>query len=566
MTAMELLKISARISATFLLLLCVSASVYYPKRTLNTALSSYINLEQQYALESEIITLMQMLKNEETQGKSETELDLNEIEIQVNKSKAIHRVVGVNLEEYLNHPFNAFHLIKRLYHQWLRIIVKISKNKIQHKGLRLKIDNLIESFPSEEDFIAIAWSLARLQYLSDLDLALLVNGTIKDKHSLEKPTVTDLFQISRMIFNEENFYSASQWLRETLKICKESGQKDNCSEEVLDNHTLNITNILSLLASSLVEMEQYEEAVNVFGEVVAVDPHNKRAQENKNFFEKKLKSKHNVPTKFERKFPEELQEAKYEKLCLKQIVQPVKKTSKLYCYFHPTQKVLTFAKADILSLKPRIILFHDFVNDNTTDSMKQLGMNQMKSMLEHNIYKYEMQGVSINTNIKLKKQIDLKKHFTNLKNLIFPPLEPGVIEIRNFGVQGFFVPLYDPVQSLGGQIGSFLVPLNDISEEEQLVFPFANVTTSMKKGSAIFWYARHLYPAVCPISHGSLWVASVGFFEGPADYCRMTEKRVWDLKRGQQKSKKQQLRELDNKDNNIMNDDKENNKNFNKKL
>lgn len=55
--------------------------------------------------------------------------------------------------------------------------------------------------------------------------------------------------------------------------------------------------------------------------IFIVDPHNKRAKENKKFFEKKLKSQKNPPGKMEVKPPEDLQEANYEKLCLKQVVQ-----------------------------------------------------------------------------------------------------------------------------------------------------------------------------------------------------------------------------------------------------
>ncbi|XP_052827168.1 prolyl 4-hydroxylase subunit alpha-1 isoform X1 [Octopus bimaculoides] len=541
MDMMQLLKVATVITAALLVWSCDNVSANYLKRTSNTALSSYINLEQQFSLESEIISLMQTLQKEEMRAKKETELDLNEIEIQVNQSKTIHRAVGTDLEEYLNHPFNAFHLIKRLYYQWLKIFNKILVKKIQHKGLRLKLDNLVESFPDEEDFITISWGLARMQYLKNIDLTLLMNGTVFNKHSLQKPTVTDLFQISRMIFEEGNFYTASQWLRETLKICKKSGKKKKGSDELLDNQTLNITNILSLLASSLYEMEQYGEGVKVLQELLDVDPHNKRAKENKKFFEKKLKSPKKAPGKMEPKLPEDFQEANYEKLCLKQVVQPVEKTSRLYCYLHPTHKQLLFGKAEILSLKPRIIIFHDLVKNNITDSIKGLGINEMHSMLEHNIYKYEMQGISLDAKMKSQKQNELKRHFTNLKNLVFPPLESSVMEIRNFGLQGFFAPLHAPVPSTGGQIGSFLVALNDVLEGAEIVFPFANITTTVKKGSALFWYAIHLYPAVCPLSHGSLWLASIGYYEGKADYCRMTERRAWDLRWRPQKKQKPQV-------------------------
>lgn len=77
----QLLKVAVVITAAILVWSCDNASANYQKRTINTALSSYINLEQQFGLESEIIDLMQTLQKEEMRAEKDTELDLNEIEM-----------------------------------------------------------------------------------------------------------------------------------------------------------------------------------------------------------------------------------------------------------------------------------------------------------------------------------------------------------------------------------------------------------------------------------------------------------------------------------------------------
>lgn len=493
----------------------------------NTALSTYVNLERQLALEMELVTIFSILVQEEKREPSDSKLDLKEIENYLTEIKEIHEQIDNEIDEYISHPINAFHLIKRLNMRWSVLVEKTLEKNIPYKALRFKLDHLKASFPSDVDFEIIAIGLTRMQYLSGIDLKEMVNGTINGKHSLHKPKVADLFFIARMAYDNEDFYTAIIWLKEASKLAQ---YEDPTLIETLHDKPINLTSTMSLLASALYEMRHYQEAMKVLEELLKIDPSNKRAQTNKEFFKQKSELNVEPPLEIKWKEPKGKQEKTYQKLCKKQITQDPEKKVRLYCYLHPTYKRLLFGKAEILSMKPRIVLFHDMVTRNSTDEINKIGLDQMLTMADYMTYKYQIQGVSISYNYKEKEQRKMRKHLENMKNLILPPAIYTNFEVRNFGYQGFFLPLDENPQTYGGNIGTFLVVLNSTKDGGDIVFPFSNVTVTPKKGSALFWYSNQIYPAICPVSYGSLWIVSLAFYESATNYCRMTEKRPWDLR------------------------------------
>lgn len=277
----------------------------------NTALSTYVNLERQLALEMELVTIFSILVQEEKREPSDSKLDLKEIENYLTEIKEIHEQIDNEIDEYISHPINAFHLIKRLNMRWSVLVEKTLEKNIPYKALRFKLDHLKASFPSDVDFEIIAIGLTRMQYLSGIDLKEMVNGTINGKHSLHKPKVADLFFIARMAYDNEDFYTAIIWLKEASKLAQ---YEDPTLIETLHDKPINLTSTMSLLASALYEMRHYQEAMKVLEELLKIDPSNKRAQTNKEFFKQKSELNVEPPLEIKWKEPKGKQEKTYQKL------------------------------------------------------------------------------------------------------------------------------------------------------------------------------------------------------------------------------------------------------------
>lgn len=510
----------------------------------NTALSTYANLERQLALEMELVTIFGILVQEEKREPTNSKLDLKEIETYLKTVKAIHDQIDNKIDEYVSHPMNAFHLIKRLRLRWSVLVEKTLDEDIPYKALRFKLEHLKTSLPSDADYEHFTIGLIRMQYLKKIDLRELVNGMINGKSSLQKPNVADLFLISRIAYDHEDFFTAIMWLKEATRLGQD---EDLALMETLLDKPINLTSTMSLHASALYEMRHYKEAMMVLDELLKADPSNKRAQKNREFFKQKSQSNVEPPLEIKWTEPTEEQEQIYQKLCRKEITQSPEKKTHLYCYLHPTIKKILFGKAEILSWKPRLVLFHDMVDTNTTEEINNVGFDQMLSMSDKGSYKYHIQGVSINFKHKVKEQTKLRKHFENLKNLIVPPTLFSNLEVRNFGVQGFFLPLKEPPKTFGGNIGTFLVMLNRTKDGGEIAFPFLNVTVTPKKGSVLFWYSNQIYPSICPVSYGSFWIATQAFYEREVLFCRATEKRPWDLRYKPRRKQKKDTTKTDEK-------------------
>jgi len=166
--------------------------------------------------------------------------------------KVEHSEAKENPEAYLANELSRFLFFKRLSSD-----INLLSNKTFEVASRFKskVDSYKEeaSYPTEDDLISSALSIAHLQRDKDLRTKKLAKGFFGNTKRRNGLSTEDCYQVGKQLNAAEVYSSAIEWLTEAL------GRYD----EYYDQHQVNPVEILEELALSFMGNNQIEEAEKI---------------------------------------------------------------------------------------------------------------------------------------------------------------------------------------------------------------------------------------------------------------------------------------------------------------
>ncbi|XP_054650246.1 prolyl 4-hydroxylase subunit alpha-3 isoform X3 [Dunckerocampus dactyliophorus] len=435
-------------------------------------------------------------------------------------------------------PLVAFTLIKRLQSEWVNVVYSHEASE-NAQALRSSYEEEEANLPKLEDLRGAARGLMRLQDVYSLHVASLAGGRfqrVADGKLVDiyTPAVSvplsgdDCFLVGKVAYEQEDYYHSVQWLEESVQLFRGTGgqwspENEGTLEDALDH-----------LAFSHFKTGNISHALSLSQELLHHDPMNGRVLENVEKYERLLVTRPPVslsgrglirPTsKYLR-----TRDA-YERLCQTQGSQ---QNPRLFCdYFTNGSPALMLmpVRREVLSLRPYVVLYHDFITDAESEDIKKLAQQGLRRSVvaagetqataDYRISKSAWLKGSAHSMVgKLDRRISV---LTGL-NVTHPFGEH--LQVVNYGIGGHYEPHFDhatspssPVFRLntGNRVATFMLYLSSVEAGGATAFIYANFSVPVVKNSAIFWWNLHrngggdddTLHAGCPVLIGDKWVAN----------------------------------------------------------
>ncbi|KAG8430289.1 hypothetical protein GDO86_018048, partial [Hymenochirus boettgeri] len=306
---------------------------------------------------------------------------LNDLKRFYEKVNSIHRALDTPIED----PIVAYTLIKRLQSEWTNVVYSIEANE-NIQEMKDGYENLRKELPIIKDVEGAAKALMRLQDVYSLNVHGMVKGMFHGKSSPDGnhlygaphlPTMSadDCFQIGKVAYDMEDYYHSIPWLEEAVNLFR--GSYGNWFTE--DEGSLE--DALDYLAFSYYKAGNVSYALDLSRECLLYDPDNRRVAQNVAKYEQIL---------YEKPGGDEIEEAKlprpnvthlqtrdlYEGLCQTLGFQPWSyEDPRMLCTYdtnHNPYLILQPIKKEMVSLRPYVVLYHDFVSDVEAEKIKGL--------------------------------------------------------------------------------------------------------------------------------------------------------------------------------------------------
>uniref|UniRef100_H2YXY5 procollagen-proline 4-dioxygenase n=1 Tax=Ciona savignyi TaxID=51511 RepID=H2YXY5_CIOSA len=421
--------------------------------------------------------------------------------------------VSANKEEYIIHPINQYHLIKRFATQWTEVNQLLDRfNRTGKKTDFIK--NATRLFPKEEDIKGSAEGILRIQDTYNLNTSDIAEGNIsgeKGHNSLKKLTTDECYHIGKAAFNGGLYDPCTHWMQFSLQRFEEG--KQNFSKAHAEEYL------------------QLCKMVSICWAIVAT-----KAQISSD--DKSYKFSAN---------------SKFPKVCRGDSIVLIQSgSSKLHCYLHTNNGnpwlMFNPVKVEELWDSPHIVQFYDVITSAEVDKIKKLAKPRVGFFIL--VSKYPMVGIlfrAIHFEDKEDSEVfqkaayritkvswlndtsgpviaKLTRRISEITGLSMNTTEE--LQVANYGVGGEYPPhldvasddhrkrMYDHPD--GERIATFLIYLSEVEEGGGTAFVRAGVAAKPIKGSAVFWY--NMYPSgdidirtfhgACPVIIGNKWASN----------------------------------------------------------
>jgi len=287
-------------------------------------------------------------------------------------------------EEFLSCPTNAYRLIKKLTHDFRKIVEALGHTfDNHHNEVWNKFRKLL---PSYNDIDGAAMALIRIQATYKIDARDMAVGLTSDVCNQWELTADDCFEIGQAAYRAHDFKSALDWFDVTLDIL------DAEYEEGVDLPEAD-REAFRYMAGALHQAGQIDVAVVYMKEWLTIDPHNLPAKEMKQLYEKDLQRQENSDDEgsSEEEGDEEFAEdAAYTALCRG---ENIKTSANLVCrYKHTTPFFhLRPLKEETLSYDPYVATFHDIAVEGEMVQIKEIATKYLTRSAIYNV-KEKMEG------------------------------------------------------------------------------------------------------------------------------------------------------------------------------
>ncbi|CAN9510847.1 unnamed protein product [Ophioblennius macclurei] len=437
-------------------------------------------------------------------------------------------------------PLVAFTLIKRLRSEWPKVVH--SDEALENaQALRSSYREEEAELPTPADLRGAAGGLMRLQDVYSLHVASLAGGRFRrvadgpptDVYTPTKAVLLsadDCYLVGKVAYEKEDYYHSVQWLEEAVRLFRGAGRRwspenEGTLEDALDH-----------LAFSHFKTGNVSSALSVSHELLHHDPTNGRVLKNVEKYEDLLASA-DPPrgTGLRRPASTHLRTRNtYERLCRTRGSQPTHfQNPRLYCDYFTNRRpalLLLPARREVLSLRPLVVLFHDFVTDAEAADVKELARFGLRRSVVAAGEKQATAEYRISKSAWLKdsahavvERLDRRISAVTGLNATHPYGEH--LQVVNYGIGGHYEPHFDhatspssPVFTLqtGNRLATFMIYLSPVEAGGSTAFIYANFSVPVVEKAAIFWWNLHrngegdgdTLHAGCPVLVGDKWVAN----------------------------------------------------------
>ncbi|XP_074662132.1 prolyl 4-hydroxylase subunit alpha-1-like [Tubulanus polymorphus] len=449
---------------------------------------------------------------------------------------------------FLNHPVNIFHHLKRLvngWQHWLGELEKLDSDKA--------IENFLDDYQNmkkeskgwpqgDEDVKGAALALIRLRnvyFISFDELAQgRLNGTVHDAL-----TADEFREIGIAAYSKHDYllYEAVDWLTYFVELVRRGAQS-----------SYSLARALKLLASVYNQHGDLQKTVQLIREAKEIDPTNAAIKGDMKYYENKFQrapeEERSKPLhRYIEPYAAEWR-PKYEALCRHDVQRSKEYVARLKCYHRRTKIPYRPADVEIVSLGPKIALFHNVIHETEMNYIKKKAVNML---FRSNTVADDGKGYqAVESRVSETGWIDdtdpvvktLSTRVSIMTGLNVDILERAsgaeYLQVLNYGVGGMYEPHYDYfdeigtgnrwnlpafLETSGNRLATWMYYMNDVSFGGSTVFPYADASVPVVKGAAVFWlnlkrngsYDTRTLHAGCPVLIGSKWVSNKWVHEGP---------------------------------------------------
>uniref|UniRef100_A0A8C5LYI3 procollagen-proline 4-dioxygenase n=1 Tax=Leptobrachium leishanense TaxID=445787 RepID=A0A8C5LYI3_9ANUR len=455
---------------------------------------------------------------------------LNDLRRFYDKVQAFHEATPDPVAD----PIVAYTLMKRLHLEWLNVVHSLEATE-NIQALKEGYEKEEKRLPIFEDVEGAAKGLMRLQDVYSLNVNGMARGKLQRAANtamslLYKPPASstmsadDCFHIGKVAYEMDDYYHSIPWLEEAVSMFR--GSYGNWFTE--DEGTLE--DALDYLAFSYYKAGNISQALDLSRECLLYDPDNKRVARNVAKYEKILD---------ENPIGSGLEEARvhrpnvthlrtrdlYEGLCRTLGKQPkMYENPKMFCMYdtngspHLTLQPL---RREMVSLDPYVVLYHDFVSDLESETIKEIAApwllrsvvasGEKQSEAEYRISKGAWLKDTVHSIIRT---IDIRIAAATGLNVQIPYTEH--LQVVNYGIGGHYEPHFDHAT------------LSSVDMGGSTAFIYANFSIPVIKNAALFWWNlrrngagnEDTLHAGCPVLIGNKWVANKWIHEYGQEFRR----------------------------------------------
>uniref|UniRef100_H2YXZ0 procollagen-proline 4-dioxygenase n=1 Tax=Ciona savignyi TaxID=51511 RepID=H2YXZ0_CIOSA len=429
--------------------------------------------------------------------------------------------VSANKEEYIIHPINQYHLIKRFATQWTEVNQLLDRfNRTGKKTDFIK--NATRLFPKEEDIKGSAEGILRIQDTYNLNTSDIAEGNIsgeKGHNSLKKLTTDECYHIGKAAFNGGLYDPCTHWMQFSLQRFEEG--KQNFSKAHAEEY-LQLCKMVSICLHRIQAVKYRllnlkDCYIHIQHTKITVVPEQCFPQ---NKVIEKLHHYYSTPTELL-------------VLCIGETrAIHIGATIKLHCYLHTNNGnpwlMFNPVKVEELWDSPHIVQFYDVITSAEVDKIKKLAKPRLFRAIhfedkeDSEVFQkaaYRITKVSWLNDTSGPVIAKLTRRISEITGLSMNTTEE--LQVANYGVGGEYPPHLDVASRMydhpdGERIATFLIYLSEVEEGGGTAFVRAGVAAKPIKGSAVFWY--NMYPSgdidirtfhgACPVIIGNKWASN----------------------------------------------------------
>ncbi|XP_064646460.1 prolyl 4-hydroxylase subunit alpha-2-like [Lineus longissimus] len=435
--------------------------------------------------------------------------------------------------EYMEHPVNVYHVIRRMAQDWpkkLKLIFEVEDKSIQK--LYQSLSNLTTTankWPSILDKNGVTLQLIRIQALYLLDIHELATGTLNGT-TTDPLALDEVFDVALFAYDRGMFYEAVLWYEGLVEEILKGGKGK-----------VTLSKAARGLASSYFRYENYKKPVEVLEEALKKEPDDKRLQVDLDYYRQKLADKQTDGVEVDKKLepldnPNYSHAKKYFAMCRGDIKKPESYRKKLKCKYRRTDIPYRPAKMEIVNLDPLVVMFHDVIYDDEMQLVKRMAKPHMTRSLIRG--RTETDGEVSDGRLSDTAWFDdrtrliarLSRRVQETTGLSTEIHEVAThaenMQVLNYGLGGMYEPHEDYfgseknqgtnkyVVGSGDRLATWMFYINEVKVGGATVFPKFEARVPVVKGAAVFWAnyfvngtadARTTH-AGCPVVIGSKWV------------------------------------------------------------
>ncbi|XP_032811270.2 prolyl 4-hydroxylase subunit alpha-3 [Petromyzon marinus] len=447
-------------------------------------------------------------------------------------------------------PLDAFGLIKRLHLEWARVV----HSPAADDNMRVLEESYAEGpVPGAVDLEGAARALMRAQDVYALDTRALAAGRFRSQAPslalgatvAARLSADDCFHLGKVAYEEGDWYHSLPW----LELSALGFRARRGSPRRLEDHA-SMVDALDHLAFTHFKIGNIQKAMNLSAELLSYEPAHQRVLKNLQKYVKMLGSAGErevapSPVGRPRSTHPRTRDA-YEYLCRTHGNQRYAyRDPRFGCSYEDNGSPLLRlqpVKQELLSLRPRVLLFHDFVRDHETERIKQLAA----PMLQRSVVASSGQQTTVSYRISksawLKQEQDavirrLDRRVAAITGLDTGPQHAEQLQVSNYGIAGHYEPHYDHATSensslyrmpAGNRVASILIYLSSVEVGGSTAFIYKNFSVPVIKNAAVFWWNLKrsgeadgdTLHAGCPVLVGNKWVANKWVRAFGQEFCR----------------------------------------------